>query len=787
VHPLRKKALRDVLHLRGQLVAVMVVVAAGVALFVTLRSMNGYLTDARDDYYRSHRFAHVFAHLERAPERMASRIAAIPGVSAVDTRVVADVVLDVPGLEEPASGRLISVPEGRLPALNRPELRRGRWVAAGRAGEVVASDAFARANGLALGDSVGAVIHGRWQRLRVVGTAISPEYVYEIRAGDLFPDNRRFGVLWMGRPALAAAFDLEGGFNDVTVGLAPGAVERDVIARLDDLLARHGGGSAFGREEQVSHRFLSDEIAETQVTSLLLPAIFLAVTAFLLHLVLSRLVGLQREQIAVLKAFGYRNPQVAWHYVELALLPLAGGAVAGIVLGLWLAHGLAAVYARFFQFPDARFVPEPGVIAAAVLVTVGAALLGALDAVRRALALPPAEAMRPDAPAVFRRSLLERWPAGRRLPLPARVVARHLHRHPWKTALGVLGTGFAVAIVFTGQNLWDTIEVMKQVQFEQVQRQDLLLTFRQPLSPSAGHALARLPGVLRVEPFRAVAVDARSGHRSRRVALMGLEQDGQLWRPVDRRGLPAALPPAGALLTRALAERLEVRPGDTVTLAVLEGDRRVREVRVTATVDELMGLTVYMERSAAHRLLAEGERWSGALLRLDPASEPELLARLARLPPVAGVAVRRSVLASFEDTLEESFLISILSILGFACVIAVGMVYNGARVALSERGRELASLRVLGFSRGQVAAMLLGEQAALLALAMPVGLALGAGLCSLVVWRFATDLFRLPLVLQGSTALVAMGVVLVAALGSPWLVRRRIDRLDLVAVLKTRE
>jgi putative ABC transport system permease protein len=787
VHPLRKKALRDVLHLRGQLVAVMFVVAAGVALFVTLRSMNGYLTDARDDYYRSHRFAHVFAHLERAPERMASRIAAIPGVSAVDTRVVADVVLDVPGLEEPASGRLISVPEGRLPALNRPELRRGRWVAAGRAGEVVASDAFARANGLALGDSVGAVIHGRWQRLRVVGTAISPEYVYEIRAGDLFPDNRRFGVLWMGRPALAAAFDLEGGFNDVTVGLAPGAVERDVIARLDDLLARHGGGSAFGREEQVSHRFLSDEIAETQVTSLLLPAIFLAVTAFLLHLVLSRLVGLQREQIAVLKAFGYRNPQVAWHYVELALLPLAGGAVAGIVLGLWLAHGLAAVYARFFQFPDARFVPEPGVIAAAVLVTVGAALLGALDAVRRALALPPAEAMRPDAPAVFRRSLLERWPAGRRLPLPARVVARHLHRHPWKTALGVLGTGFAVAIVFTGQNLWDTIEVMKQVQFEQVQRQDLLLTFRQPLSPSAGHALARLPGVLRVEPFRAVAVDARSGHRSRRVALMGLEQDGQLWRPVDRRGLPAALPPAGALLTRALAERLEVRPGDTVTLAVLEGDRRVREVRVTATVDELMGLTVYMERSAAHRLLAEGERWSGALLRLDPASEPELLARLARLPPVAGVAVRRSVLASFEDTLEESFLISILSILGFACVIAVGMVYNGARVALSERGRELASLRVLGFSRGQVAAMLLGEQAALLALAMPVGLALGAGLCSLVVWRFATDLFRLPLVLQGSTALVAMGVVLVAALGSAWLVRRRIDRLDLVAVLKTRE
>jgi putative ABC transport system permease protein len=788
MHPLHKKAWRDVLHLRGQLLAILLVVAAGEALFVTLRSMHGYLVGARDDYYRSHRFAQVFAHLERAPESLALRIAAIPGVAVTETRVVAEVLLDVPGLAEPASARLVSVPAHGAPALNRLELQSGRWVTAERAGEVIASAAFARANRLTVGDRLGAVINGRWQELRLVGTAISPEYVYEIRGGaDLFPDNRRFGVLWMSRPALATAFDLTGSFNDVTLRLTPGAGERQVIAELDRLLQRYGGLGAYDRSEHLSHRFLSDEIAETRVTSLLLPGIFLGITAFLLHFAMSRLVSQQRDQLAVLKAFGYRNGQVARHYLELALVPVGLGTIAGSALGLWLAYALAGVYARFFQFPDARFVPPAGVMLVAVAVAGGATLLGALGAVRRALALPPAEAMRPEAPATFRTSLLERSSLGKRLSLPARIVARHLHRQPWKAALAVLGTSLAVAIVFTGQNLWDAVDVLKEVQFERVQRQHLLLTFRRPLAPAVGHALAQLPGVLRVEALRAVPVELRNGHRRQRAAVMALDRDSELWRIVDRAGSVHALPANGALLTSALADSLAVRPGDLGYMAVLEGQRRTHRVRVAALADEMIGTSVYLERAAAHRLLGESARWSGAFLRIDTLLEPALLARLARLQPVSSVAVLRSVVDSFESTLEENFTISILALVGFACVIAVGIVYNGARIALSERGRELASLRVLGFSRQQVAAMLLGEQGALLLMAMPLGIGLGIALCALVVRRFSTDLFRLPLVVLGSTILLALAVVLAAALGSAWMVRRRIYRLDLIAVLKTRE
>jgi putative ABC transport system permease protein len=630
-------------------------------------------------------------------------------------------------------------------------------------------------------------VRGRWRSLRIVGTAISPEYVYEIGPGALFPDNRRYGVLWMARPAVAAAFDLEGSFNDLALTLAPGAVERDVVARLDRLLARWGGRGAYGREEHVSHRFLADEIAETRITSILLPSIFLAVTAFLLHVVMSRLVALQREQIAVLAAFGYTRGAIAAHFLTLAALPVAAGAALGVGSGLWLANGLASVYARFFQFPDARFVPLPGVLAAAVSVAAGSALSGAVAAVVRAVRVAPAEAMHPEPPPRFRRSVLERTGLGRRLPLVARMVVRHLERRPWRAALAVLGTALGVAIVETGANLWAGIAVLEEVCFEQAQRQDLLVTLRRPRGPAAALELARLPGVLRVELFRNVAVEVGHGHRKRRLAAVGLPEDGELLRVVDGRRQVRRLPLDGALVTSKLAEVLGVEVGDFVAVSVLEGRRRTVPVQVAATADELLGMSLYVHPAVAWRLLGESERWNGALLAVDPAREAAVVDRLRRLPEVTGVAVRRSMVASFRATLAESFAISLGSLVTFACVIAGGIVYNAARIALSERGRELASLRVLGFTRAEVTTMLLGEQGAMLLLALPAGVTLGFGLCALVAFRFTTELYRLPLVLPPAAVSFSCGIVVAAAGASGWLVRRRIRGMDLVAVLKTRE
>jgi putative ABC transport system permease protein len=785
VTPLDRKLLRDLLHLRGQVLAVALVVTCGVAMFVTLRSMHRYLMNTQASYYEQYRFADLFASLKRAPLSVAGRLAELPGVTAVEPRIMVDVLLDVPGLAEPATGRLVSIPRDRRPALNDLYLRRGRWIA-GR-DEVMVSEAFARANRLEIGDTLGAVIHGRWERLRIVGLALSPEHIYEIRGGgDVFPDNRRFGVIWMGYEPLAAAFDLQGAFNDVTLKLTPGASEPATLERLDRLLARWGGLGAYGREDHVSHRFVSDEIQETQVTSVTIPAIFLSVTAFLLHIVMSRLVATQRDQIAVLKAFGYGDRAIGAHYLKLALGPVLLGAAAGSGLGLWLAVELAKVYARFYQFPVVRYEPEPSIVVLAVGIAGGAALFGAWDAARRAMALPPAEAMRPEAPARYHAGWLERI-AGRHATPETRILLRNLERKPWKAGLSVLGIALAGSIVILGWYAFDAIERMKDVQFHAVQREDVTVVLREPASAAALHALAHLPGVLRAEPFRAVAARFRHGPRSYRSALQGVDPNGELRRVVDADSRPHAVPAEGVLLTTYLARKLDVRPGDRITVEVLEGARPVREVRVAGVVDEMIGLSAYMELPALNRLLREGGTISGAWLAVDAPAREGLYARLKRLPAVTGVGVRESALRGFEKTIAESFWISLSMLITFACVIAFGVIYNGARIALSERGRELASLRILGFSRAEVAAMLLGEQGVLTLLALPFSAGLGFGVCALLVYRFQSDLFRLPLVVSGRTLLYAFLTVAVSAVASGLAVRRRLDRIDLVAVLKTRE
>lgn len=784
---LDRKLLRDVVHLRGQVVAVAMVVACGIATLLTLRIAYDSLLAARASYYREYRFAEVFAHLERAPNELAARIAAIPGVATVETRVVREVTLDIPGLAEPATGRLVSIPPRGEPKLNGIFLREGRWIDPSDPDEVIMSESLARANGLRPGDTVGAVINGRWRRLKIAGIGLSPEFIYEIRAADLFPDKRRYGVLWMNRRALGAAFRMEGGFNDVTLTIARGANVREVIARLDRLLERYGGTGAYDREQHVSHRFISDEIAQNRVSSTIMPTIFLGVAAFLINIVLSRQVQLQRDQIAVLKAFGYSNATVGLHYLELALVAVVAGAALGIGAGMWLASGLATIYQEFYNFPSLRFEADLTLVVAATAISAGAAAVGALAAVRSAVRLAPAVAMRPEQPPAFGRGLLERLRLQRWISPAIRIIIRNLARRRMKAAMAIAGVAMATAILVVGRYSFDAIDYLMRMQFETVQREDVTVAFFVPRPREAIHALEHLPGTLTVEPFRMVAVRFRAGHRSRRSAITGMVADGELRRLIDQDGRQVDLPPEGLVLSAKLAELLGVGPGDRVLVEVMEEWRPVRSVPVIRTVNEMLGTSAYMEIRALNRMLDEGGTISGAYLLVDSARAAELNRELKRMPLVAGVSMRETMLQSFRDTIAESMTASNMSLILFACIIAVGVVYNGARIALSERARELASLRVLGFTRAEVSAMLLGEQAILTGAAIPIGFAIGYGLCAAISRAFDSELFRFPLVISGHSFAFAFTVIALAAIGSGLIVLRHIRRLDLVAVLKTQE
>jgi putative ABC transport system permease protein len=785
---LDRKLFRDVIHLRGQVVAITLVVACGVASFVAMRSTYNSLQTSQQSYYESYRFADVFAQLKRAPDSIVPRISEVPGVGSAEFRVVADVTLDVPGLNEPAKGRIVSIPEQRRPMLNDLYLKEGRYVEAASRNEVLVSGAFATANNLKAGSTLSAVINGKWQKLQIVGVALSPEYVYEIRRGEMFPDNRRSGVLWMSREALGPAFNMNGAFNDVAVALAPGAAEAEVIQRLDDLLANYGGLGAYNRGDQVSNHFLASEIAELQVTGTFIPAIFLVVTAFLIHLVLSRMVATQRQEIAVLKAFGYRNSTIGFHYLKLAFVVILGGVALGIGVGWYFGLKMTELYMEFFRFPVLRYQLGPTIIFTAVLISLGSAAIGALAAVRRAVRLPPAEAMRPEQPGRFRAGVIERMGFHSLVPTAVRIILRNLERRPAKAMLSVVGIALATALLVVGFFLYfDTIGRIIEVQFNEVQREDVSVAFYEPRPANVKYDLAHLPGVIRVEPYRAVPARLRFAHRTRRTALLGLQSSADLRRIVTKDFQSVTLPPDGLLLTTKLAEILGVKPGQSITVEVLEGARPVRSLKVMGTVDELVGLSTYMDLRALNRLMQEGETSSGAFLMVDSPRVPDLYSQLKQTPAISGVSIPEVALASFNETIARTVNVSTVILIGFALIIAFGMVYNGARIALSERGHELASLRVLGFTRGEIGFILLGEQAILTLIAVPVGFALGYGIGGVITVVIDTELIRFPLFISAKTYALAFLVVAGSAFLSGYLVQWRLRHLDLVAVLKTRE
>lgn len=781
------KLLRDLAHMRGQVVAISLVMACGVATFVMSLSMLESLTGTLDTYYERNRFGDVFAHLERAPLNMVNRIGEIPGVAHAQPRIVERVTLDMPRLPEPASGQIISLPEDARTGLNLLHLRAGRYPEGRTAREVLVSEAFARAHELDPGDTVEAIMNGRLETLRIAGIALSPEFIYLIAPGSLFPDDKRFGVFWMGREEMAAAFDMEGAFNDLIVRLMPGADESEVIARIDDITDRDGGLGAYGRADHASHKFIANEIKELRGMTLVVPMIFLGVAAFLLNIVLSRMIAVQREQIAAIKALGYAKWEIGRHYAGFVVVITLAAVMLGTFGGALMGRGLTAMYAIFFSFPAFQYELRPAVMLAGLTVSLLAASVGVTHALYMAMRLPPAEAMRPQAPMSFRPTVLERIGLHRLLPASIRMIVRQLERRPIKTALSCLGIALATAILVGGAFAEDAIDYVMDFQFNRVQRYDVDVVFAAQTDDRALSSVRHVSGVHEVEPYRGLAVRIRHGHRSRRTGIMGLADDDGLYRLLDIDGQPVALPESGLLLSSALAGLLDVRVGQSVTVEVMEGRRPIVETIVAGTIDDFAGLSAYMRLDALNRLMHEQRTVGGAFLTADAAQMDALYQELREAPRVMAVNVKTATLQSFEETVAEAMLMMRSFIVFFACIIAFGVVYNSARISLSERSRDLATLRVVGFTRGEISVIQLGELAIITAIAIPLGLLLGYLMAIAVSAASPTELFRIPVVVDRSTLAFAALIVTVAAVLSGLVVRRRLDRLDLVSVLKARE
>ncbi|WP_119531879.1 ABC transporter permease [Sphingomonas edaphi] len=783
--PLTIKLLRDVWRLRAQAAAIALVIAAGVGMVIMSFGMIRSLEATRASYYDIYRFADVFAPIRRAPTSAIRAIRQLPGVAYAEGRVTASAILDVPGIAEPVSGRLHSLPNPK--GLNQIVLRSGRLPGLDAPRDVVVNEAFATAARLSPGDRFSALIYGKRVQLKLTGTVLSPEYVYAVAPGQIFPDNRRYGVIWMNEDALAGALDLRDSFNEALVRLAPGANRDEVIRRLDILLDRYGAVGAYGRDLQISDRFVSNEIEQLATTVEILPPIFLAVAAFLLNIVLARLVETEREVIGLLKAFGYRDRAILLHYGQLAALLSVAGLILGAVLGAWLGRGLAGIYQRYFVFPFLEFRAGADSYLISIGATLIAVLAGAALAVTRAARLTPAEAMRPPAPADFS----GRWTASAARALvpdePSRMILRGLFRRPLRSLLAVLGLSSALALYIASASSTDNVDRMIELAFGKAEREDMVVTFAEPRDARALYELARLPGVLRVEPYRATSARLTAGHHEVREGLVGSSPQSDLSRAVNMEGRVIEPPPSGVVISTRLARRLDIRAGDPIRAIVTEGERPVIDLPVSAIIDTPLGSSARLDKAYLNRLLREGATLSGAYLAVDSNYGEAVSRALKETPQVAGVTSQQAILQGVRDTVAEQMGIVTLFNTLFAALIVLGVVYNSARISLSERARDLASMRVLGFRRGEVSYVLLGELALLVLVSIPVGISFGLALSRYVTAQFSADLYSIPMGFNSQTPAEGVLAVLVASAATALLIRSKVDHLDLVRALKTRE
>jgi putative ABC transport system permease protein len=785
--PLDRKLLRDVWRMRIHAVAVAVVLGCGLSVYVMSLGMRASLEQTRAAYYAAYRMMDLAANLVRAPDRVAADLARIPDVAAVETRIVGYALLDMPQIDEPASARLVSLPATGRPRINDLAIVRGRWPDPAKPEEALVSEAFARALGVRVGANIAATIHGQRQVVTIVGIANAPEFVFVSAPGEIFPQPERFGVIWMGRTALARALDMNGAFNEATFRLAPDADSNRVSAAITEILSAYGSGGAYGRDRMMSDRFLSEEMKQLATMAIFLPALFLMVAAFLVNIALGRLIAKERGNIGLLKAFGYSNREIAWHYFKSALLLGVAGAFLGSLFGFLLGRNVAELYREYYNFPSLDFSVSAAVFVSSWCAAICAVGIGAIVSVWRAVRLAPAEALAPPRPTSFAGAVGRHGVLATYLDGKSRIIVRRLQRFPRRAATTVVGIAFAIALLVVAGTFPAVMNQLLNVHFSVANRQDVTLSFVTSRQAGVMLAVMRMPGVIYAEPFRADDVILRHDRREVREAIVGLPVSARLNRLIAARSVAVEPPAAGIALPRRLAERLDARPGDEIEIEQVSGKRVTARVRVSMIFDPMVSSSAYMGIDELRRLFREPGRISGAHLSLDPARQAAFNAAIKAMPALAGASFVGKAEASMRRAFDEGVGVMSYLYVVFAGVMAGGVAFSAARVTLAEQERDLATLRVLGFTRGEVSYVLVGELAVLALLAVPLGCVLGAVLGAWLMQLFQTDMYSFSFIFNPGGYAFAIAFTLGCVAGASLVVRMGIDRLDMVGVLKARD
>ncbi|PQA87210.1 ABC transporter permease [Hyphococcus luteus] len=784
---LDRKLLRDLWRIKGQAAAIVFVIAAGISLFVMSHGMMISLDETMRAYYERYRFADMYAPAKRAPDYIIEELSALAGVNDVEGRISGGGLVTLPDESAPISARVLSFDPEAVSPINGVHLSEGRMISPTRNDEILLLKSFADAHELKPGDSLSVTMNGVRHKFTIAGLALSPEFIYALPPGEFVVDNGRFAALWLNEDAMEAAYDLDGAFNEAVLTFSPYANEDFLITELDRILAPYGATGAYSRADQISNKFLVEELAQLKTMGRVMPPIFVAVSIFLLNIVVTRLVQTEREQIGLIKAFGYSNRDVAVHYLKFVLAIALGGALVGWGGGVWLGRMIGEIYRLYFHFPFLVFIADFSTLGIALAISALSAAAGAFFAVRSAVVLTPAVAMRPPAPPKFASGNGVLKAVSRLLDQPSRMILRRLSREPARALLTAFGIGAAMGLSVMMRFNVNATDYMLDVSFNVIDRSDVFVSFVEPLSDKTILELESIDGVTLVEPVRSTPVMFKHDRIEYLGSITGLPEDAALNRAVDSDLQDVDITGNGVVLSEQLAEILNIAPGDTLTVEVREGRRPTLDIPVTGIVEALIGTPAYMDMDALNRQLKEPNRVSGAYLKIDPRMRQAVYNEIKAIPKVAGVSLRREAYENFQKMIDEGPGVFRYIMTVFSIVIAAGVVYNSARIAYIERERDLASLRVLGFTKIETGYVLLGELGTLAIIALPIGSALGYLIWSYMATAMSTDLYQIPVIYKEDGLGYAAIIVLLATAFAGAFIQRDVSKIDMASALKTRD
>lgn len=782
-----RKLIRDIKEAKGQFISILIVVTIGVMFYSGINSTFRNLMNASTKYYSDYRFGDIWVDFYKAPESVMDRINALPYVKMSTGRIVMNAGINIS--DENATVRFITLPDVKEDIVNDINLKSGRYFSREEANQCLVEEEFFKAHNLKLGDYIYPVVNGNEVKIKVIGTVKSPEFVYTLKDNsELMPDSKKFGIIYVKSSFGQSIFGFESSINNASILLQNGVELEDAKDDIERHLKNYGVTDIIDKDDQISNSMLSTEMEGLESMGSAFPIVFFIVAAVIIYIMMGRMVENQRTQIGILKALGFTDMQVLFHYLSYSIFIAVTGSILGSIFGMYLGAGLTKLENMYFHLPLTEMRIYPDLVLPASLLTLIFCLLAGYNSCKTVFKIMPSEAMKPKSPAIGKKILVERvkylWS---NIDNTWKIILRNIFRHKRRALLTSTGVIFSTALLVFALGMNDSVDFTIEQQYQNIQDYDIKVSFSKLLSLDELNSIKNIPGVTKMEPVLETGIEIQNGWRKKDVALTAVVNNPEMYRVVDKSGNSVNLPDHGIVVPEKLANILGIKLNDTVFLKPFLPGKEKKEVEVKGIAAQYIGLSAYSSMDNINNIMGEGKIANSAVLRLEnPSFEGEVKDKLKDMGAVSSVQSKSDALNALLQNLG-SMTSSIGVMILLAAILSIAVVYNTTTINIFERQREIATLKVLGFKDNEIKKLVFYENYIITTLGLILGLPCGSWLGNYLMTTMTTDFYSMPFITKLWTYVLAAVLTFVFTVMANMILMKKIKSISIVEVLKSRE